>query len=179
MARGVNKVILLGNVGGDPEIFDKNGGGIIAKISIATNESWKDREGNKQERTEWHTIIFFDRLAEVVEEYVEKGMTLYVEGKLSTRKWQDKDGNDRYSTEVIAQVMQMIGGGKDENRGGRSGRDNNDRDRGGRGGRGNDRSSGRNDRDNGGNDRQSRGGGNSRQPAKQSSFDDFDDDIPF
>ena len=112
MARGVNKVILIGNLGNDPEIRYTAGGAAVANISLATAESWKDKEsGEKQERTEWHRVVFFGRLAEIVGEYLRKGSQVYVEGRLQTRKWQDKkDGTDRYSTEIVASDMQMLGG---------------------------------------------------------------------
>jgi len=110
MARGVNKVILIGNLGNEPEIRYTAGGAAVANISLATAESWKDKEsGEKQERTEWHRIVFFGRLAEIVGEYLHKGSQIYVEGRLQTRKWQDKEGHDRYSTEIVANEMQMLG----------------------------------------------------------------------
>ena len=111
MARGVNKVILVGNLGADPEVKYMPSGSAVANVSVATSESWKDREtGEPRERTEWHRVVFFDRLAEVVGEYLRKGSQVYVEGRLQTRKWQDRDGNDRYTTEVRADNMQMLGG---------------------------------------------------------------------
>jgi len=111
MARGVNKVILIGNLGGDPEVRYMPSGSAVANITLATSESWKDREtGEQTERTEWHKVAFFGRLAEIVGEYLRKGSQVYVEGRLRTRKWQDRDGNDRYTTEVIADQMQMLGG---------------------------------------------------------------------
>lgn len=110
MARGINKVILIGNLGNDPETRYTSGGAAVANVSLATSESWKDREsGEQQERTEWHRIVFFGRLAEIVSEYLRKGSQIYVEGRLQTRKWQDKDGNDRYTTEIVANEMQMLG----------------------------------------------------------------------
>ncbi len=110
MARGINKVILVGNLGQDPEVRYSANGQAVATISLATSESWKDKNtGEKQERTEWHRVVFFKRLAEVVGEYLRKGAQIYVEGRLQTRKWQDKDGNDRYTTQVIGDVMQMLG----------------------------------------------------------------------
>ena len=111
MARGINKVILVGNLGADPETRYMPSGGAVTNIRIATSESWKDKNtGDQQERTEWHNIAFFGRLAEVAGEYLRKGSQVYVEGRLRTRKWQDRDGNDRYTTEVIAGEMQMLGG---------------------------------------------------------------------
>jgi len=110
MARGVNKVILVGNCGKDPETRYMPSGGAVTNISIATSESWKDKQsGETKERTEWHNIVFFNRLAEVVGEYVRKGSQIYVEGSLRTRKWQDKNGQDKYTTEVVASEMQMLG----------------------------------------------------------------------
>lgn len=110
MARGVNKVILIGNLGNDPDIRYTAGGAAVANISLATAESWKDKNtGEQQERTEWHRIVFFSRLAEIVGEYLRKGSQIYVEGRLQTRKWQDKEGNDRYTTEIVANEMQMLG----------------------------------------------------------------------
>lgn len=115
MARGINKVILIGNLGSDPEVRYTAGGSAVANVSIATSESWKDKQtGEQQERTEWHRVVFFARLAEIVGEYLKKGSKIYVEGRLQTRKWQDKSGQDRYSTEVVANEMQMLdsrGGG--------------------------------------------------------------------
>jgi single-strand DNA-binding protein len=106
----VNKVILVGNLGRDPETRYAPEGGAITNISIATTEQWKDKaSGEKQERTEWHRVVFFNRLAEIAGEYLKKGSQVYVEGSLRTRKWQDKDGQDRYSTEIRGDVMQMLG----------------------------------------------------------------------
>ncbi len=117
MARGINKVILVGNLGADPDTRYMPSGSAVTNIRIATSESWKDREtGEQQERTEWHNVAFFGRLAEIAGEYLRKGSQVYVEGRLRTRKWQDRDGNDRWTTEVIANEMQMLGG-----RGGGSG----------------------------------------------------------
>lgn len=110
MARGVNKVILVGNCGKDPETRYMPSGGAVTNISIATSESWTDKQsGQKQERTEWHNVVFFNRLAEIAGEYLRKGSQIYVEGSLRTRKWQDKSGNDRYTTEIVANEMQMLG----------------------------------------------------------------------
>jgi single-strand DNA-binding protein len=117
MARGVNKVILVGNLGRDPEIRYMPNGNAVANVTLATTESWKDKQtGEQQERTEWHRIVMFRRLAEIAGEYLKKGSQVYIEGKLQTRKWQDNSGNDRYTTEVVANEMQMLGG-----RGGGSG----------------------------------------------------------
>jgi single-strand DNA-binding protein len=111
MARGVNKVILVGNLGQDPEVRYMPSGGAVANLRIATTESWKDKQtGERQERTEWHSVVMFGRLAEIAGEYLSKGRQVYIEGKLQTRKWQDRDGNDRYTTEIVASEMQMLGG---------------------------------------------------------------------
>ncbi len=115
-SRGVNKVILVGNLGNDPEVRYSQGGAAITNISVATSESWKDKQtGQPQERTEWHRVVFFNRLAEIAGEYLRKGSKVYVEGSLRTRKWQDRDGQDRYTTEIVASEMQMLdsrGGGQ-------------------------------------------------------------------
>ena len=114
MARGINKVILVGNLGADPETRYMPSGGAVTNISLATTRSWRDREsGEQQERTEWHRVVFFSRLAEIAGEYLRKGRQVYIEGELRTRKWQDRDGNDRYTTEVVANEMQMLGGRSD------------------------------------------------------------------
>ncbi len=105
----VNKAILLGNLGRDPEVRYSPDGSAIANITIATTESWKDRSGEKQEKTEWHRVVFYGRTAEVVGEYLKKGSSVYVEGRIQTRKWQDKDGQDRYTTEIVGDRMQMLG----------------------------------------------------------------------
>jgi len=109
MARGINKVILIGNLGGDPEVRYMPSGSAITNINIATSDSWKDKEtGEPVERTEWHRVVFFNRLAEIAAEYLKKGSKVYVEGRLQTRKWQDKSGNDRYTTEIVGNEMQML-----------------------------------------------------------------------
>ena len=110
---GVNKVILVGNLGQDPEVKYMQNGKAVANLSIATSESWNDQQGQKQERTEWHRLTAYDKLAEIIGEYVKKGSKIYVEGKLQTRKWQDQQGQDRYTTEVIINQMQMLDGKKD------------------------------------------------------------------
>ncbi len=111
MARGINKVILIGNLGQDPEVKYMPSGGAVCNITVATTESWTDRDsGGKQERTEWHRVVLFRRLAEVAGEYLRKGSKVYIEGRLQTRKWQGQDGQDRYTTEVIANDMQMLDG---------------------------------------------------------------------
>ncbi len=119
MARGINKVTLIGNLGQDPEVKYMPNGNAVTNITIATSESWKDKStGEKKEKTEWHRVVFFQRLAEIVGEYLKKGSKVYIEGKLQTRKWQDQSGNDRYTTEILANEMQML-----DSRGG-SGGDN-------------------------------------------------------
>ena len=111
MARGVNKAIIVGNLGRDPEVRYAASGAAIANVSIATTESWKDKNsGENTEKTEWHRVVFFGRLAEIVGEYLKKGSQVYVEGRIQTRKWQDQSGNDRYTTEIVANDMQMLGG---------------------------------------------------------------------
>lgn len=110
MARGVNKVILVGNLGKDPETRYMPSGGVVANVTIATSDQWKDKQtGEQKERTEWHNVVFFNRLAEIVGEYLKKGSQVYVEGRLQTEKWQDKNGNDRYTTKIYANEMQMLG----------------------------------------------------------------------
>jgi single-strand DNA-binding protein len=149
MARGINKVILVGNLGKDPEVRYMASGGAVCNVTLATTESWKDKQsGEQKDKTEWHNIVFYRRLAEIAGEYLRKGSQIYVEGRLQTRKWQDKNGNDRYTTEIIANEMQMLGG-----RGGGSG-----------GG----------SADFGGSQQPERAG-----TASTQAMDDFDDDIPF
>ncbi|WP_415886115.1 single-stranded DNA-binding protein [Neptuniibacter sp. QD37_6] len=117
MARGVNKVILVGNLGGDPEVRYMPNGNAVTNVTIATSESWKDKQtGQQQERTEWHRVVFFNRLAEIAGEYMRKGGKVYVEGALRTRKWQDQSGQDRYTTEIVASEMQLL-----DSRGGNEG----------------------------------------------------------
>ncbi|SIQ81040.1 single-stranded DNA-binding protein [Marinobacterium stanieri] len=118
MARGINKVILVGNLGGDPEVRYMPNGNAVTNVTLATSDSWKDKQtGQMQERTEWHRVVFFNRLAEIAGEYLRKGSKVYVEGALRTRKWQGQDGQDRYTTEIVASEMQMLdsrgGGGGD------------------------------------------------------------------
>jgi single-strand DNA-binding protein len=109
MARGINKVILIGNLGRDPETRYTQGGSAVTNLRIATAESWKDKQtGEQQERTEWHSVVCFARLGEIAGEYLRKGSKVYIEGRLQTRKWQDKEGHDRYSTEIVANDMQML-----------------------------------------------------------------------
>ncbi len=151
----VNKVILVGNLGADPDTRYLPSGEAVTNIRIATTETWKDKSGEKQERTEWHNIAFFGRLAEIAAEYLKKGRSVYVEGRLRTRKWQDKDGNDRYTTEIVASEMQMLGspGERSADRGERYERE----ERPAAGGQ----------------------GGSKPAPAPKKKPDDFDDDIPF
>lgn len=109
MARGINKVILIGNLGADPEMRYMPSGGAVANLTVATSENWKDKQtGENQERTEWHRVVFFNRLAEIVGEYLRKGSKIYIEGSLRTRKWQDQSGVERYTTEIVASEMQML-----------------------------------------------------------------------
>lgn len=109
MARGINKVILIGNVGGDPEVRYMPNGNAVTTLSVATSETWKDKQtGDKQERTEWHRVVCFNRLGEIAGEYLRKGSKLYIEGSLRTRKWQDQQGQDRYTTEIVANDIQML-----------------------------------------------------------------------
>jgi single-strand DNA-binding protein len=152
VARGINKVIIVGNLGQDPDTRYMPSGSAVTNITVATNESWKDKKtGEQQDRTEWHKVAFFGRLAEIAAEYLRKGSQVYVEGKLRTRKWQDKQGNDRYTTEIVADEMQMLGG---------------------RGGSG-----GAPMQDSGGSQSASQSAPPS--PPPQGSADEFDDDIPF
>ena len=170
MARGINKVILVGNLGNDPDVRYTANGAAVANISIATSEQWTDKQsGQKQERTEWHRVVMFGRLGEIAGEYLKKGQQVYIEGKLQTRKWQGQDGQDRYTTEIVANEMQMLSGG---------------------------RGSGGGTADFGGNYNQQQAPQQNQgqaaapqqprqqpqqQPQQQpsSNFDDFDDDIPF
>jgi single-strand DNA-binding protein len=111
MARGINKVILIGNLGQDPETRAMPSGKAVTNVRLATSDSWRDKQtGEQKEQTEWHSVVFFDRLAEIAAEYLRKGSQVYIEGRIRTRKWQDKSGNDRYTTEIIANEMQMLGG---------------------------------------------------------------------
>ena len=120
-SRGVNKVILVGNLGNDPEVRYMPNGNAVANLSIATSESWKDQQGQQQEKTEWHRVTMYRRLAEIAGEYLKKGSQIYIEGKLQTRKWQDQQGNDKYTTEVIADQLQMLGGRSEGGQGGQGG----------------------------------------------------------
>ena len=153
----VNKVILVGNLGADPEVRYMPSGDAITNIRLATTDNWKDKNGEKQERTEWHRVAFFGKLAEIAGEYLKKGSQVYVEGRLQTRKWQDKDGQDRYTTEIVADRMQMLGG----RGGGGASFEVQDRPTGGGAGGG------------------APSGGGSKPAKKGGDFDDFEDDIPF
>lgn len=160
----VNKVILVGNLGRDPEVRYMPDGAAITNISVATTDAWKDKNGEKQERTEWHRVAFFGKLAEIAGEYLKKGSQVYLEGRLQTRKWQDKEGQDRYTTEIVADRMQMLGsrsgmgGGAASDGGERSAPPQFDDVSGG-------------------------GAAGAKKPAAAkagaSKFDDFEDDIPF
>jgi single-strand DNA-binding protein len=122
MARGINKVILVGNLGADPETRAMPSGTTVANLRIATSESWRDKQsGEQQERTEWHRVALFGRLGEIAAEYLKKGSQVYIEGSLRTRKWQDKQGNERYSTEIVGNEMQMLGSGTGRGAGGGAG----------------------------------------------------------
>jgi len=176
MARGINKVILIGNLGADPETRAMPSGMTVANIRVATSESWKDKQsGENKERTEWHNVAMFGRLGEIAGEYLKKGSKVYIEGSLRTRKWQDKQGQDRYTTEIIANEMQML-----DSRGGGMGGGGGGGDYGGGGGGGSRRGGG--------------GGGGGGQSGPPDDYDqgppagggggdkgggEFDDDIPF
>ena len=109
MGRGVNRVILVGNVGNDPDVKTTSNGSAVANLSVATSEAWRDKNtGEMQERTEWHRIVLFNRLAEIAQQYLRKGSKVYIEGKIQTRKWQDQNGQDRYSTEIVGNELQML-----------------------------------------------------------------------
>lgn len=182
MARGINKVIIVGHLGQDPEVNHTSNGSVVANLSVATTEQWKDKNtGETQGRTEWHRVVLFGKLGEIAQKYLKKGAQVYIEGRLQTRKWQDNNGQDRYSTEVVAQDMQMLGStgrGSQDNAGDhqqqapQNNRGNYD-DRGGNGyqqqpnnqGRGAPQNQGRNQAP----QQQPQGGG----------YGDFDDDIPF
>jgi single-strand DNA-binding protein len=166
----VNKVIIVGNLGKDPETRYSPNGGAICNVRIATTRNWKDKaSGEKKEETEWHAVVFYDRLAEIAGEYLKKGRSVYVEGRLKTRKWQDKEGQDRYTTEIIATEMQLLGSREGAGGGGAAAEDGGF-SRESYGGAGAGRSAG------GGG-----GGAPSRRPASSpaSSLGEMDDDIPF
>ena len=186
--RGVNKVILVGNLGNDPEVRYMPNGNAVANLSLATSESWKDQQGQMQERTEWHRLTMYRRLAEIAGEYLKKGSQIYVEGKLQTRKWQDQQGQDRYTTEIIVDQMQMLGGREGGGQGGQGGYQQRPQgNQGGQqgGGYGNNnqgggyqqRPQGNQGGGFGGNQGGNQQGGN-KPPMAEPDFD-FDDDIPF
>ena len=158
----VNKVILLGNLGRDPETRYTTGGDAVTNLNIATSEQWKDKSGEKQERTEWHRVVLFGRQAEIAGEYLKKGRSVYIEGRLQTRKYTDKDGVEKYSTEIVGDRMQLIGSARDA------------------GGGGDAEFAAANAGSGGGTRRESSGGGAAKAgaPAKKN-VDDLDDDIPF
>ncbi|WP_017460187.1 single-stranded DNA-binding protein [Dyella ginsengisoli] len=182
MARGINKVILVGNLGADPEVRYTGSGTAIATLSVATSESWTDKQsGEKQERTEWHRVKLFGRLAEIAGEYLKKGRQIYIEGSLRTDKYTDKQGVERYSTDIVASEMQMLGGGSEGGMGGGGGGGYQQRGQGG-GGRSGGGGGGGYGGGRGGNNNDFQRGGNDmpRQapaPADAGGFDD--DDIPF
>ena len=150
MARGINKVILVGTLGADPDTRYTPSNAAVTNLSLATNESWKDKQsGEQKEKTEWHRIVMFNRLAEIASEYLRKGSQIYIEGKIQTRKWEDKEGKDRWTTEIVANEMQMLGGrSSGENSGGASGSE-------------------------------FASSGSSASAPSSDASDDFDDDIPF
>ncbi len=166
----VNKVILVGNLGKDPEVRYMPNGEAVANFSIATTDNWKDKSGVKQEKTEWHNIVMYRRLAEIAGEYLKKGRPVYVEGRLQTRKW-EKDGVTRYTTEIVADQMQMLGSGRD---GGSTSYDG-DMNQGG----GQDDYSQSAPRQNEGRQNAPAQNAPAAKPASGNNFDDFDDDIPF
>ena len=166
----INKVILIGNLGRDPEVRYTPSGAAVCNVTVATSRNWKDKtSGEKVEETEWHRVVFYDRLAEIAGEYLKKGRSVYVEGRLKTRKWQDKDGVEKYTTEIVADNMQMLGGREGMGGG----------DEGGSGSRGYAR-------DSGAGEASARPAAQQRPPAAKpapakssTGFDDMDDDIPF
>jgi single-strand DNA-binding protein len=185
MSKGINKVILVGNLGKDPEVRYSANGAAIANLTIATSEQWTDKQsGQKQEKTEWHRVVMFNRLGEIAGEYLKKGSQVYIEGKLQTRKWQDNSGQDRYTTEIVANEMQMLGGrsgggGADFNQsqgGGYSGGQSPSAPQQNRSASPQQSGGGAPQQNYGGAPQQSSGGG---APTGGSNFDDFDDDIPF
>jgi single-strand DNA-binding protein len=191
--KGVNKVILVGNLGNDPEVRYMPNGNAVANLSLATSESWKDQQGQVQERTEWHRLTMYRRLAEIAGEYLKKGSQIYVEGKLQTRKWQDQQGQDRYTTEIIVDQMQMLGGRGGEGGGGNGGYQRPQNNQGGynqapaQGGynqapqQGGGQQGGYSSNQGGGYNQAPQGGNQSQPktpPMAEPDFD-FDDDIPF
>ncbi|RZI56800.1 MAG: single-stranded DNA-binding protein [Rubrivivax sp.] len=179
----VNKVIILGNLGRDPELRYTPSGSAVCNVSIATTRNWKSREGGeRQEETEWHRVVFYDRLAEIAGEYLKKGRPVYVEGRLKTRKWQDKEGKDTYTTEIIAEQMQLLGGRDGDDAGGGGGGYNRERSAersgGGQGG-GSGRDSGDFDAPRAPAPRAAAPRAPAPAPKAATGFDDMDDDIPF
>ncbi|WP_043529152.1 single-stranded DNA-binding protein [Litchfieldella xinjiangensis] len=198
MARGVNKVILIGNLGQDPEVRFLPSGNPVANLRIATTDTWTDRQsGQRQERTEWHSVVLFNKLAEIAQQYVKKGSRIYIEGRLQTRKWQGQDGQDRYSTEIVGNDMQMLdsrsGGGADYSQapqqqyaGAQGAPQGNAGQPGGYGQQGYGQQGGPGAPSQGGQpQRPPQGGqsgnqqGNNYGAPDPGSFDDFDDEIPF
>ena len=191
--KGVNKVILVGNLGNDPEVRYMPNGNAVANLSLATSESWKDQQGQVQERTEWHRLTMYRRLAEIAGEYLKKGSQIYVEGKLQTRKWQDQQGQDKYTTEIIVDQMQMLGGRGGEGGGGNGGYQRPHNNQGGynqapaQGGynqapqQGGGQQGGYNSNQGGGYNQAPQGGnqGQPKNPPMAEPDFDFDDDIPF
>lgn len=191
--KGVNKVILVGNLGNDPEVRYMPNGNAVANLSLATSESWKDQQGQVQERTEWHRLTMYRRLAEIAGEYLKKGSQIYVEGKLQTRKWQDQQGQDKYTTEIIVDQMQMLGGRGGEGGGGNGGYQRPQNNQGGynqapaQGGynqaqqQGGGQQGGYNQNQGGGYNQAPQGGnqGQPKNPPMAEPDFDFDDDIPF
>lgn len=176
MARGVNKVILIGNLGADPETRFMPSGGAVTNVRLATSETWKDRQtGQMQERTEWHRVVFFNKLGEIAGEYLKKGSKVYIEGAIRTRKWQGQDGQDRYTTEIVANEMQMLDGRGGEGGGGGGYQNRSGGQQQGQGGGFNSQD---NDYGNAGSGGGS-GGGSTSQDGFNGPADDFDDDIPF
>ncbi|MET4163318.1 single-strand DNA-binding protein [Marinobacterium sp. MBR-111] len=181
MARGINKVILIGNLGADPEVRYMPSGNAVTNVNLATSDSWKDKQsGQMQERTEWHRVVFFNRLAEIAGEYLRKGSKVYIEGSLRTRKWQGQDGQDRYTTEIVASEMQMLDGRGGEGGGGYQ----QPSQGGGYAPQGGDMGYGQPQQYNQAPPQQAPRQQPPQQPSQQSQqpapgFDDFDDDIPF
>lgn len=172
MSRGVNKVILIGNLGRDPESRTRPSGGTVVNLALATSESWRGKDGQNQERTEWHRVVFFDRLADIANQYLRKGSKVYIEGKLQTREWTDRDGNKRYTTEVLGREMTMLDG---RSEGGGSGYG---------GGRSSQNFGAPSDEGYGGGGYGGGGDGGQRGASRQSEAmpppsDDIEDDIPF
>ena len=182
MAGSLNKVMLIGNLGADPEVRSFQNGGKVCNLRIATSETWKDREGQRQERTEWHTVaIFSEGLVRVCENYLKKGSKVYIEGQLQTRKWQDQNGQDRYSTEVVLRgfngTLTMLDGAGGGGGGGQRGGGGGSWDQGGGGGSGG--GGGFGGGSSGGNGGGNGGGGGGAPSGGGSNYDDLDDDIPF